>query len=94
MTDMKLSRIVPRRRKTLTASWCMLQWMQMSDKFRSLRARSRKNLMDTCYWCGHAYENGDWIALASFNEVTVGNRALCQECAGLLMQSEEVSDDS
>ena len=37
--------------------------------------------MHKCYWCAHDFENGEVMHLASFKEVLVGNRVLCESCA-------------
>jgi len=80
-----LSRRVPSRTKTLVASWCKKDFMAMCQRFRDIRGRSR-NPMDKCYWCGHAFEDGEMMALASFEKK--GNKTLCQNCAEELLEAE------
>jgi len=43
--------------------------------------------MDTCFWCGHEFVDGEMMALAQPKKGK--NKALCQSCAGNM---EEVDD--
>jgi len=87
---LRLSKPIPARTKTVTARWCKLEWLQMSDTYRAIRRKARHKL-DTCYWCGHAFRDGEMMALAAFEE-QVGNRTLCQVCGGKLLASEAAGD--
>lgn len=81
---LRLSKRVPARMRTLTALWCRRDFMAMSQEFRRIRAKSKRP-MDTCYWCGHAFLDGEMMGLACFKEK--GNRTLCQSCADELLAS-------
>ena len=63
MGEMKLTKVIPARRKTLEASWCRKDFMEMSPKFREIRSRC-SSPMDSCYWCGYRFVDGDLVALA------------------------------
>ena len=80
MTDgkMMLSREIPRRTKTIVASWCRKDFLPMSQKMRDVRSRMRDK-MDCCYWCRHPFADGEMMALACFGGI--GNKVLCQRCA-------------
>ena len=82
MSKLTLSRRVPARTRTITALWCKLDFMEMSETFRAIRGRSR-NPMDKCYWCGHAFANGEMMALAAFKGK---NKTLCQTCGAELLE--------
>ena len=74
-----LSRDVPARKKTLHAEWLKKDFMEMSPRYREIRASARNKLC-SCYWCGHDFVDGEMMALAHFQE-SAGNKTLCQECA-------------
>jgi len=38
--------------------------------------------MDSCFWCGYKFENGEMMALASPEKGT--NKVLCQKCVDVL----------
>jgi uncharacterized CHY-type Zn-finger protein len=57
----------------------------MTPNFRRIRS-GHKNPMDTCYWCKHAFEDGEMMALAHF--VGKANKVLCQSCANELLSTE------
>lgn len=82
---MKLSKRVPSRTKTLKTEWCRNDFMVMSQRFREIRAKCKLPL-DACYWCKHKFVDGEMMALACFGRI--GNRTLCQQCAGELIASE------
>ena len=83
---LKLSRKIPSRTKTVVFIWCKKDFMPRDQKFRDIRSRSR-NPMDTCFWCGHEFVDGEMMALAQPKKGK--NKALCQSCAGNM---EEVDD--
>lgn len=85
MMALTLSKRVPARTKTLTALWCRANFMEMSQQFRTIRAKAR-NRMDSCYWCSHKFADGEMMALACFDGK--GNKTLCQRCAQELLASE------
>jgi hypothetical protein len=78
---MKLSKKIPAKIKTVKFLWCKKDFMLMSQKYRDIRSKL-KNPMDTCFWCGYKFIDGDMMALAA--TVTQGNKTLCQSCAELL----------
>lgn len=86
MPDMKLSKRVPARTKTLHAKWCKADFMEMDQEFRKIRSKSR-NPMDKCHWCKHPFEDGEMMALACFQKG--GNKTLCQKCAAELLEVQE-----
>jgi hypothetical protein len=75
---MKLSRMLPARRHTVEFNWCKKDFVVMSQKFRDIRARSH-NPMDSCFWCGHRFSDGETMALAQPKKGA--NKTLCQKCA-------------
>jgi len=84
--DMKLSKRVPSRTKTVEFNWCKKEFTTMTDRYREIRGKSR-NPMTSCFWCQHAFENGETIALAQPKKG--GNKALCQTCADVVIASQE-----
>jgi hypothetical protein len=90
---MKLTKKIPARTKTLTVVQYVREFMEMSPTFRRVRGGSR-NPMDKCYWCGHAFADGDMMALVQFAEVGGGNKVLCQSCADELEASEKAKGDA
>jgi hypothetical protein len=80
-----LSKRLPARTKTETATWCKKDFMEMSQTFRDVRTNSR-NPMDKCFWCAHPFADGEMMALACFG--SKGNKTLCRGCADELMASE------
>jgi len=83
-----LKKVIPARIKTVTAKWVQKQFMTMSPEFRAIRAKC-KSPMGNCYWCGHAFFDGEMMALACFNEVKIGNSVLCSKCCDLLIESDK-----
>ena len=75
----KLTRIVPSHRKTVEFNWCKNDFMEMSQRYRQVRAKFRHK-MDACFWCGHAFSDGEMMALAQPKGRL--NVVLCQDCAG------------
>lgn len=75
---MKLTKQIPARTKTLQIRWLKAEFLEMNPEYRRVRARVGK-AMDTCYWCGYAFRDGDMTALAGTE--TRGNVLLCQTCA-------------
>ena len=82
--SLKMSKLVPARTKTLTASWCRKAFIAMSPEYRAIRAKTSKP-MDTCYWCRHKFADGEMMALAAVHGS--GNKVLCQSCADELLKS-------
>ena len=81
---LKLSRVVPAHIKTFEATYCKLDFMEMSQRFRDIRAKTR-NPMDRCFWCKYVFVNGDMMALAFSNK---GNKVLCQSCGKKMQESQ------
>ena len=84
--SLKMSKRVPARTKTLTASWCRKNFLAMSPEYRAIRARTSKP-MDSCHWCHHKFADGEMMALAAVHRS--GNKVLCQSCADELLKSQE-----
>ena len=82
---MQLSRGVPARTKTVKFCWCRKDFMEMSQTFRDIRGKSR-NPMDKCFWCQHAFVDGEIMALAAREKAS--NVTLCQACADELLAGE------
>ena len=78
---MQLSRVVPSHRKTVKFHWCKSDFMVMSQKYREIRSKLRSP-MDSCFWCGHKFSDGEMMALANPEHGT--NVVLCQICASEL----------
>lgn len=81
---MKISKKVPARTVSFEAIRCELQFMEMNQRFREIRAKS-KNPMDKCFWCKHQFADGEMMALAIANN---GNKVLCQKCGQELLKSD------
>ena len=80
---MELSKTVPARKVKFEATACQLDFMQMTQRFREIRAKSR-NPMDKCHWCKHSFCDGEMMALAL---TLKGNKTLCRECGEKLLAS-------
>ena len=86
---MKLSRKIPARTETQTALWCRKDFLEMSQRFRDIRSKSR-NPMDKCFWCKHKFEDGEMMALAYFG--SNDNKTLCQGCATELLDDPDTGE--
>lgn len=75
---------------TLTAEWCRYEFLPMTPEFRRQR-RGLDDPMDKCFLCGHRFKDGEMMSLARIIGQG-GNRILCQECAGELLASQEVTE--
>ncbi len=82
---MELSKTVPARKVKFEASSCKLDFMEMNQRFRDIRSKSR-NPMDKCAWCSHKFMDGEMMALAIANN---GNKVLCQSCGQQLIASDK-----
>jgi len=76
---MQLTKRIPARTKTVKFKWCKKDFMEMSDKYRQIRAKTGRAAMDKCFWCGHVFANGEMMALAQPEKGA--NKVLCQNCA-------------
>jgi hypothetical protein len=75
---MKLSKIIPEHKKTITINWIKMDFLKMSQNYRKIRSGS-KYPADKCYWCKHPFEDDEMIALANLKKG--GNKVFCQTCA-------------
>jgi len=75
---MQLSKRIPSRKKTITFLWLKKDFMIMSLNYRHVRAKLHSP-MDTCYWCGHAFIDGEMMALGALPGA--GNKVFFQKCA-------------
>lgn len=90
---MKLTKIIPARRHTITANWCRKDYIEMSPRYRNTRnrindGRDKIDRMCLCFWCKHRFEDGEMMSLVAFNG-KVGNRVLCSKCATELEASKD-----
>jgi len=81
---MKLSKVIPAHTKTVEFNWCKKDWLIMSPIYRT--ARIGMNLMDSCFWCGYSFNDGDLMAIAQPKKGL--NKVLCQDCAEKLLEEE------
>ncbi|MBW2094185.1 MAG: hypothetical protein JRI80_04785 [Deltaproteobacteria bacterium] len=81
---MKLSKYIPGRTKTIQFNWCKKDWMEMTQKYRDIRAKIKRP-KDKCFWCGHAFLDGEMMALAQPKKGR--NELLCPSCADELLRS-------
>ena len=73
---MKLTRRVPARTKTAHVRWFKRDFAPMGPEFRRIRKEIKGSI--TCWWCSHAFEDGEVMALAAIKGQT--NKLLCQDC--------------
>jgi len=73
-----LRRHQPARTKVQRFRWIKREFMEMSPRYREIRAKTRSKL-DACFWCRHSFEDGEMMALASPEKGL--NKVLCQNCA-------------
>jgi len=73
-----LSKVIPQRKKTVKFRYAR-EFMEMSDRYREIRKGTGRSLMDTCFWCGHKFPNGEKMWLATREKGA--NVVLCQTCA-------------
>lgn len=76
---MKLSKRIQAHTRSVELRWCKNEFMEMSSGWRRRRSATSKP-MDHCFWCGHAFDDGEMMALA--RPMKGGNKVLCQKCAG------------
>lgn len=84
-----LSRVVPAHRLVIKFNWCHREFMNFGV-FREARVNMRNGLggYDKCYWCKRPFADADMMALAQPEKGK--NRALCQDCAALLLPPESM----
>ena len=88
--EMKLTKIIPARRKTVEFNWAVKYFMQATERYLSIRngpKGRRKATMISCDWCKRKFEINEWFALAQTKNGQEGpnrNWALCHDCADLM----------
>ena len=82
--QMRLSKHIPARTKTIRFRWCKRDFCTMSQRYRDVRAMMHASLT-TCFWCNRDLEDGEMMALAAREKG--GNVVLCQECAAELLET-------
>ncbi len=81
---MQLSKVIPTHKKVVEFNWCKKDWLQISPRYREIRGKSR-NPMDSCFWCGHKFADGEMMALAQPKTGT--NKTLCSTCAEIVLST-------
>lgn len=84
--EVKLSKRIPARTKTIRFNWCVRNFLQYRT-YRQARERSRMKITKGCEWCGAAFGDDDQIALAQPDKSR--NMLLCDACAVELLASED-----
>lgn len=80
-----MSKRVPARTKTIEFNWLAKSFTTMTPRFRQIRSGMR-NKMDSCYWCGHQFADGEEFALGQLKKPG-GNKAFCHDCADQALAS-------
>ena len=83
---LKLSKIVPARRKTEEFTGVRKDFITMSPRYREIRSKMN-NTMCLCHWCKRRFDDGEGMALASRPRKT--NVVLCHNCADDLALSND-----
>ena len=63
--------------ETVNLLWVKRDHIKMSQEYRDIRSRY-SDPMDSCFWCGHKFKEGESMALASVENC--GNRIICHAC--------------
>ena len=74
----KLLRRIPARTKTERLTWIRRPFMEMSQQYRDIRAKTG-DPMDKCFWCKHGFTDGETMNLAGRPKGK--NVLLCDPCA-------------
>jgi len=74
---MRLTREVPAHVETLELRWLSRDFLVMSPAVRRTREKHKMAAI-TCQWCGHAFADGEMVALAAIPMAI--NATLCQAC--------------
>lgn len=74
---MKLTKIIPARKKTVYFLWCRKGFLVMGQGFRDARKRLKRKIK-ACWWCNHKFEDGEMMAMACAEKH--GNVIICQNC--------------
>jgi len=85
MSELRLTKRIPTRTKTISFLWLRKDFLVMGDDFRKARARMR-NKLTSCWWCKTDFKDGDVIALGAIKGT--GNKVLCQNCASVAIKGE------
>jgi len=83
MTMIRLTKIVPSRRKAVEFNWIRGDFMVMSQGYREVRS-SCGTPMDSCFWCHHEIEDGEMMSLGNPKGKT--NVILCHDCAEMALR--------
>lgn len=70
-------REIPARREAITVLWCKQEFCRMDQDYRDIRAKAGSK-KDTCFLCGHKFDDGEWIGLAGVAKKP--NQVVCQGC--------------
>ena len=84
---MKLSKIIPARRKTVKFNWVYKNFTQFNEQYEGIRKRYGRGSMCRCDWCLRPFEHGEWFAIGQplpKQEGPSRNWALCHTCADLM----------
>ena len=72
-----LRKAIAAHTKVVKITQAKREWVEMSDRFRLIRSKMR-NPMDTCFWCGHKFDNGDKMGIALMDKGP--NKVICNDC--------------
>jgi len=81
---MKLTKIIPARRKTVRFKWAYKNFLQCTEKYIRIRKSSGGKSGFSCDWCKKKFEIDEWFALAQPMPKQEGpkrNWTLCHTCA-------------
>jgi hypothetical protein len=79
-----LSKIIPKRRKTVKFLWCQKDWMDWA-KLNFYRDKQRLSTYEKCQWCNYKFESGDSVSLAAPDRGK--NMVICKWCADEMLSS-------
>ena len=85
--NMKLTKRIRARQKTVRFNWAYKDFLQCTESYRAIRVKHRRATMLKCDWCGHKFEDDEWMGLAQPKANQEGPRrnwALCRPCADLM----------
>lgn len=89
-TELKLSKRIPARTKTIRFRWAYKNFLQCTEKYKKIRGNlrgRRKASMTYCDWCKYEFEIDEWFGIAQpvlNQEGPKRNWALCHSCADLM----------
>lgn len=79
---MRLSKVIPERRKTVNFLWCKKDFMK-NGVYNAHRKSGGMTTTDRCWWCNYKFLENDMMALASPEKQS--NQLICQNCAKELL---------